>query len=82
MGDRMTLSEKQKERDRRISLKKELLKNIECSFCHNPIQELALSSDAEPRMINGKQACRECYYKKLGEAIERLPGETPEVICT
>lgn len=73
----MTLTEKQKERDKRIALRKELLKNIKCSFCDNPIQELVLSSDAEPHRIDGKQACKECYYKKLGDVIEKPYGELP-----
>ncbi len=68
---------KQEQRKRRLELKKELLKSIECSKCHNPIEELLQSADAEPHRIDGEQVCKKCYFAELGEEIEKHPIGLP-----
>ncbi|MBU3924813.1 hypothetical protein KJ854_02665 [Patescibacteria group bacterium] len=71
--EEIKIGDKQKAREERMKLKREFLKSAECSKCHNPISELLQSSDFEPRTINGKQVCKDCWIEDLGEEIEKHP---------
>jgi hypothetical protein len=44
---------------------------IKCKNCGELI--ILQSSDDEPRRISGEPYCKDCYFKSLGEAIEKHP---------
>lgn len=62
-------------------LRKQLPEPQKCSFCPNPLFDMMVSADTEPHTINGKPACKMCYFEQLGEILEKHPiGVIPKRI--
>jgi len=60
-------------------LREQLPKSRKCSKCSNPLFDMMVSSDTEPYEISGEPVCRKCYFRELGDEIERHPiGMTPQ----
>ena len=49
----------------------------DCAICNKPITDI--HHDEEPRTFQGKPVHEDCYFAKLGEAIEQQPYSTPRV---
>ena len=47
-----------------------------CSVCGNPIADIH-PDDQGQFTIDGKPACEDCYYAKLGDLIEQNPILSP-----
>lgn len=50
----------------------DLFPDFNCAVCRNPIDE-------DGYKIGKKQVCSDCYYKSLGEVIEKYPIYVPRL---
>lgn len=48
---------------------------MNCIICGDPI--VLQCSDDEPHRTSGEPVCRRCYFKELGDAVERYPIGRP-----
>lgn len=44
---------------------------MKCTLCHCDIY--LQCSDDDPYKISGEPVCRHCYFKELGEIVEKYP---------
>jgi hypothetical protein len=44
---------------------------MKCTLCHCDIY--LQCSDDDPYKISGEPVCRHCYFKELGEVVEKYP---------
>lgn len=72
--------DKEKIRKKIEELRKQLPEPQKCSRCPNPLFDTFVSADTEPYKIGKEEVCRECYFKELGDEIEKNPIGNPKRI--